>query len=175
MTCYRLGDQEPTLPANDEYWVAPNACVIGKVILKSNASIWFGAVARGDTDPIEIGENSNVQDGCVLHADFGLPVKIGRDVTIGHMVMLHGCTIGDGSLIGIGATVLNGARIGRSCLVGARALVTEGKTFPDRSVLMGSPARVIRELSDEEAAGLAASAAHYVLNWKRFRAGLAAL
>lgn len=173
MTCYRMGDHYPTLPESGEYWVAPTASVIGKVILKHNASIWFGAVARGDNDPIEIGENSNVQDNCVLHTDAGAPLTIGDNVTVGHMVMLHGCTIGEGSLIGIGAIVLSGARIGRGCLIGAHALITEGKEIPDYSVVMGAPGKVVRQVSHEQAAGLMASAQHYVANWKRFRSQLA--
>ena len=144
MTAYRLGDREPTLPAEGEYWIAPTATVLGRVILKKNASIWFGAVLRGDNDPIVIGENSNIQDNCVLHTDVGQPLTIGDNVTVGHMVMMHGCTVGDGSLIGIGSIVLNGARIGKCCLVGAGALVTEGKEIPDFSVVMGSPGKVVR-------------------------------
>jgi carbonic anhydrase/acetyltransferase-like protein (isoleucine patch superfamily) len=132
-------------------------------------------VARGDNDPIEVGENSNVQDNCVLHTDVGQPLIIGDNVTVGHMVMLHGCSIGDGSLVGIGSILLNGARIGRGCLIGAGSLITEGKEIPDRSVVMGAPGRIVRELTVEQSAGLAAGAMHYVENWKRFRAGLAAL
>src|SRR5271154_5599091 len=134
MTVYDLGAANPRLPPRGEYWIAPNAMVIGNVTLKKNASIWFGAVLRGDNDPIVVGENSNVQDGSVLHTDLGSPLIIGDNVTIGHMVMLHGCTIGDNSLIGIGAVVLNGATIGRNCLIGARALITEGKAIPDNSL-----------------------------------------
>jgi carbonic anhydrase/acetyltransferase-like protein (isoleucine patch superfamily) len=165
----------PTFPESDEYWIAPTAVVVGNVIVKKNASIWFGVVARGDNDPIEIGENSNVQDNSVLHTDYGAPLTIGADVTIGHMAMLHGCTIGDGSLVGIGAVVLSGARIGRGCLIGAGALITEGKIIPDRSVVMGAPGKVVREVSAEQAAGLAAGAAHYVENWRRFKAQMQAL
>src|ERR1700689_3331669 len=135
MTAYKLGDRVPALPGDDEYWIAPNAVVIGSVILKKNASIWFGAVLRGDNDPITIGENSNVQDNSVLHTDLGSPLTIGANVTVGHMVMLHGCQVGDGTLIGIGAIVMNGAKICRNCLVGAGALVTEGKEFPDGSMI----------------------------------------
>ena len=175
MTCYSLGEHAPTVPPEGQYWIAPTAAVIGKVILKKNASIWFGAVARGDNDPIEIGENSNVQDNSVLHTDSGVPLTIGDNVTIGHMVMLHGCTIGEGSLVGIGSIVLNGARIGRSCLIGAHALITEGKEIPDFSVVMGAPGKIVRQVSPEQAAGLRAGAQHYVENWKRFRAELAAL
>jgi carbonic anhydrase/acetyltransferase-like protein (isoleucine patch superfamily) len=140
--------------------------------MKKNASVWFGAVLRGDNDPITVGENSNVQDNCVLHTDFGEPLVIGANVTIGHMVMLHGCAIGDGSLIGIGAVVLGRAKIGRQCLIGARSLITEGKEIPDRSVVMGAPGKVVRTLSESEGEALAAGAMHYVANWKRFRSGL---
>ena len=147
---------------------------MGKVTLKKNASIWFGAVLRGDNDPIVIGENSNIQDNSVLHTDVGQPLTIGDNVTVGHMVMMHGCTIGDGSLIGIGAIVLNGARIGRNCLIGAGSLITEGKEIPDNSVVMGSPGKVVRVLTPEQAAGIAMGAAHYVENWKRYKAGLVA-
>jgi carbonic anhydrase/acetyltransferase-like protein (isoleucine patch superfamily) len=172
MNVYNLGGVGPTLPADDEYWIAPNAAVIGNVILKKNASIWFGAVLRGDNDPVVVGENSNVQDNSVLHTDTGSPLTIGANVTIGHLVMLHGCTIGEGSLIGIGSVVLNGAKIGRNCLVGAGSLITEGKTFPDNAMIMGSPARVVRDLTPEQVGGLAASAMHYVENWRRYRSGL---
>jgi carbonic anhydrase/acetyltransferase-like protein (isoleucine patch superfamily) len=149
--------------------------VVGHVILKKNASVWFGAVLRGDNDPIIVGENSNVQDNSVLHTDLGSPLTIGANVTIGHMVMLHGCQIGDGSLIGIGSIVLNGAKIGRNCIIGASSLITEGKEIPDNSMVMGSPGKVVRTLTDEQAAGFAAGAMHYVANWKRFKARLAPL
>ena len=174
MNVYNLGAVAPTLPPDDEYWIAPGAVVIGNVILKTNASIWFNAVARGDNDPIIIGENSNVQDGSVLHTDTGSPLTIGANVTVGHMVMLHGCTIGDGSLVGIGSIILNGARIGKNCLIGANTLITEGKEIPDNAMVMGSPGKVVREIGPEQAAVLAGSALHYVENWKRYRAGLAA-
>jgi len=153
-------------------WVADSAQVMGNVALADNASVWFGAVLRGDTETIRIGRNSNIQDGSVLHADVGKPLVVGDNVTVGHMVMLHGCTIGDGSLIGIGAVVLNGAKIGKGCLVGARSLVTEGKEFPDGSMIMGSPAKVVRQLEPEQRAGLLMSAAHYVQNAARYKAGL---
>ena len=172
MTVYSLGATGPSLPSDGEYWIAPSAQVMGNVIMRKNSSIWWGAIVRGDNDPIEIGENSNVQDGSVLHTDVGSPLTIGANVTIGHMVMLHGCTIGDGSLIGIGAVVLNGAKIGRNCLVGAGALVTEGKEFPDGSMILGAPAGIKRELSPEQQAGLPRIAEHYVANAKRFRTGL---
>ena len=173
MTAYKLGDRSPTVPESGEYWIAPTATVLGNVILKKNASVWFGAVVRGDNEAITIGENSNVQDNSVLHTDIGFPLTIGAGVTVGHLVMLHGCTIGDGSLIGIGAIVLNGARIGRNCLIGAGALITEGKEIPDNSMVVGSPGKVIRTLSDEQVAGIGAGAAHYVANWKRYAADLA--
>src|SRR5580704_7935169 len=164
MTAYRLGDRVPTLPAAGEYWIAPNAVVLGNVILKKNASVWFGAVLRGDNDPITIGENSNVQDNSVLHTDVGSPLTIGDNVTVGHMVMLHGCQIGDGTLVGIGSIILNGAKIGKNCLVGAGALITEGKEFPDGVMILGAPAKAVRELSPEHAARMGAGALNYVGN-----------
>lgn len=169
MTVYSLGEVSPVLPPDDEYWIAPTASVMGNVVLKRNASVWWGSVLRGDNDPITVGENSNVQDGSVLHTDSGAPLTIGAGVTIGHMVMLHGCTIGDGSLIGIGAIVLNGARIGKNCLIGAGALITEGKEIPDNSMVVGAPGKVIRQVSEHQAMILQASALHYVDNWKRYR------
>jgi carbonic anhydrase/acetyltransferase-like protein (isoleucine patch superfamily) len=168
MAVYALEDIAPELPGEGKYWVAPNAVVLGRVRLDVNASVWFGAVLRGDNELIHIGENSNVQDGSVLHTDPGCPLSVGRDVTIGHMVMLHGCTIGDNSLIGIGSTILNHSRIGKNCLIGAHTLITEGKEIPDNSLVMGSPGRVVRTLSDEEAAMLKLSAEHYVENWRRY-------
>jgi carbonic anhydrase/acetyltransferase-like protein (isoleucine patch superfamily) len=169
MTEYILDEASPVVPEGGEYWVAPSAAVIGNVTLKKNASIWFGAVLRGDNDPIVVGENSNVQDHAVLHTDEGVPLEIGADVTIGHRAMIHGAIVGDLSLIGIGAIILNGARIGRGCIIGAGALVTEGKTIPDGSLALGSPARVVRQVTPEELQMLAASARHYVENWKRYR------
>lgn len=168
MNICRLGDKKPQLPAEGEYWIAPNAIVLGDVILKRNASVWFSAVVRGDNDPITIGENTNVQDGSVLHSDAGLPLTIGKDVTIGHMAMIHSCTIGDNSLIGIGAIVLSRAKIGKNSIVGAHSLVPEGKEYPDGVLVLGSPARVARELKPEEISFLTGSAEHYVQNWKRF-------
>ncbi len=165
---YNLGDSRPQLPAEGEYWAAPSATLLGNVILKQNASVWFNAVLRGDNDPIVVGENSNVQDGSVLHTDLGSPLTIGRDVTIGHMVMLHGCTIGDNSLIGIGSIILNHARIGKNCLIGANTLITEGKEIPDNSMVMGSPGKVVRTLDDSAVQMIRLSAAHYVDNWKRY-------
>ena len=172
MTVYALGDKKPQLPPQGEYWIAPTAVVLGDVVLEAGASVWFGAVLRGDTDRLVVGENSNIQDGSVLHADDGVPLTIGRDVTVGHKVMLHGCSIGDNSLIGMGAIILNGAKIGNNCLVGANALVTEGKVFPDNSLIVGSPARAIRTLDEAAAAGITASANAYVARWKQFAAGL---
>ena len=168
MAVYNLGDLRPELPKEGEYWIAPNAIVLGRVILKKNASIWFGATLRGDNDPIVVGENSNVQDGSVLHTDEGSPLIIGANVTVGHMVMMHGCTIGDNSLIGIGSIVLNGARIGRNCLIGANCLITEGKVIPDNSLVMGAPGKVVREISPDQARMLGHGAVSYVQNWKRF-------
>jgi carbonic anhydrase/acetyltransferase-like protein (isoleucine patch superfamily) len=155
-----------------EHFVANSAVVIGNVLLRANASVWFNAVIRGDNELITIGENSNVQDGAVLHTDPGSPLVIGSHVTIGHKAMLHGCTIGDNSLVGINAVVLNGAKIGRNCLIGANALVTEGKEIPDNSMVLGSPGKVVRELTPEQIAGLRKSALHYVENARRFRTGL---
>lgn len=172
MNVFALGEKRPSLPEGGEYWIAPNATVLGDVILHRNASVWFGAVVRGDNDPITIGSNSNVQDGSVLHSDPGLPLTIGADVTIGHMAMIHSCEIGDGSLIGIGAVVLGRAKIGRNCLVGAGTLIPEGKVYPDGSLILGSPGRVVRELTSEQIGFLHASAAHYVANWKRYAAEL---
>ncbi len=168
MALHALGDVYPDLPAGGAYWVAENAMVLGRVRLLSNASVWFNAVLRGDNEWITVGENSNIQDGSVLHTDMGCPLTIGRDVTVGHMAMLHGCTVGDQSLIGIGAVVLNNARIGKNCLIGARALITEGKEIPDGSMVMGSPGKVVRQLTDEEIFGLKLSADHYVQNWQRY-------
>ena len=170
MALYQLDELAPRLAPGA--WVADSAQVIGNVELGVNASVWFGAILRGDTELLKIGSGSNVQDGSVLHADVGFPVTLGENVTVGHKVMLHGCTVGDGSLIGIGAVVLNGAKIGRHCLVGAGALVTEGKEFPDGSMIIGSPAKVMRQLTPEQIAGLLRSATHYVANAKRFSAGL---
>jgi carbonic anhydrase/acetyltransferase-like protein (isoleucine patch superfamily) len=162
-----LGDQTPEL-TGDGHFVADNATVIGNVRLLSQSSVWFNTVVRGDNELIEIGAGSNVQDGCILHTDPGFPLRIGSGVTVGHRVMLHGCTIGDNSLIGIGSTILNGATIGNNCLVGAHALVTEGKSFPDGSLILGAPAKVVRDLTEEEIDGMRQSASHYVDNAARF-------
>ena len=175
MGIFQIGDKQPQLPPEGEYWIAPNATVLGDVILKRDASVWFGVVIRGDNDPITIGERSNIQDNSVLHTDEGVPLTIGADVTVGHQAMLHGCTVGDNSLIGIGATVLNRAVIGKNCIIGAHALIPEGKVIPDNSLVVGAPGRVIRELGEAEAGFLKASAAHYVRNWKRYAAGLRAV
>ena len=164
---YSLGDKQLSND-NLDFWVAPNAVVIGDVSLKKNASVWFGAVLRGDNDPIILGENSNIQDNSVCHTDDGMPLIIGNNVTVGHKVILHSCTVGDNSLIGMGSTVLNKAKIGNNCLVGANALVTEGKEFPDNSLIVGSPAKVKRELTDMEKKIIKLSALHYVENMKRY-------
>ncbi|MDM0042248.1 gamma carbonic anhydrase family protein [Variovorax sp. J22G21] len=170
MAIYELDGVAPQL--GKDTWVADSAEVMGNVILGENASVWFGAVLRGDTETLTIGRNSNVQDLSVLHADIGCPLTIGENVTIGHQVMLHGCTVGDNSLIGIQSVVLNNARIGRNCIVGAGSVVTEGKEFPDNSLIVGSPAKVVRTLDDAAAAKLRQSAEHYVDNGRRFAKGL---
>ncbi|MDR3499234.1 MAG: gamma carbonic anhydrase family protein [Parvibaculum sp.] len=168
MPIFALGARAPVLPPEGEYWIAPNAQVMGNVRLERNASIWFNAVLRGDNELITIGENSNVQDGSVLHTDPGSPLTIERNVTIGHMVMLHGCTIGEGSLVGIGSIVLNNTRIGKGCLIGANTLIPEGKEIPDNSMVLGAPGRVVKTLTEEQAAALRLSADHYVQNWQRY-------
>jgi carbonic anhydrase/acetyltransferase-like protein (isoleucine patch superfamily) len=170
MAIYQLDDLTPTL--HETAWVADNAQVMGHVDLAEDTSVWFGTVIRGDTSTIRIGRGSNIQDNSVLHADEGMPLTIGENVTVGHQVMLHGCTIGDGSLIGIQAVVLNGARIGKNCLVGAGSLVTEGKEFPDGSMILGSPAKAVRQLSPEQIEGLKMSAKHYIDNARRYKTGL---
>ncbi len=170
MAVYRLGE---TLPSIDSTaWVADSAQVIGDVHLGDQASVWFGAVLRGDNTRLHIGCRSNIQDGAIVHSDVGSPVHLGDDVTVGHQAMLHGCTVGDGSLIGIQAVVLNGARIGKGCLVAAGAVVTEGKEFPDGSLIMGAPAKVVRELTPEQLAGLLRSAASYVAKAQQFKSSL---
>jgi len=167
---YALDGLAPTI--HPDAWVAPDATLIGRVVLEEGASVWFGAVLRGDNEEVRVGAGSNVQDNAVLHTDIGYPLTIGANCTIGHRVMLHGCTVGDGSLIGMGATLLNGARIGRGCLIGAGALITEGKDIPDFSLVMGAPGRVVRALDDAAQARLIASAEGYRANLRRFRAGL---
>lgn len=170
---YSLAERVPI--TRGDYFIAPNATVIGSVVIEPNASIWFNVVVRGDNDTITIGEKANVQDGCILHTDPGIPLTIGRNVTVGHKVMLHGCTIGEGSLIGINSVILNRAIVGRHCLIGANALITEGKEIPDGSVVMGSPGKIVRTLEEEEIARLGRSAEHYVANARRYREALRAL
>jgi carbonic anhydrase/acetyltransferase-like protein (isoleucine patch superfamily) len=172
MPIYALDEQAPDLPEAGRFWVAPDAHVIGRVRLGADVGVWFGAVLRGDGEPLEVGERSNIQEGAMLHADPGFPLTVGADVTVGHHAILHGCTVGAGALIGMGATVLNGARIGAGCIVGANALVTEGKAFPDNSLVVGAPAKAVRTLDAAAAERLRASALHYVANWRRFAAGL---
>ena len=167
---YKLGKDQPIIEG--DYYVANNATVLGKVKLCKDSSVWFGAILRGDTELITIGERSNVQDGSVLHTDLGFPLDIGKDVTIGHKVMLHGCTIGDGSLIGINSVVLNGAKIGEGCLIGANTLITEGTEIPDGSLVMGSPGKVRGELNEDQKNGLILSAHHYVANSRRCKSDL---
>jgi carbonic anhydrase/acetyltransferase-like protein (isoleucine patch superfamily) len=168
MAIYSLGNHAPSLPEAGHFWVAPDAHVIGRVRLGTDVGIWFGAVLRGDNELIDIGARSNVQEGAMLHTDPGHPLVVGTDVTIGHHAILHGCRVGANSLIGMGATILNGAVIGANCLVGANALVTEGKEFPDFSLIVGSPAKVMRPLDEAAAERNRTSAARYVANWRRF-------
>jgi len=170
MAVYQLDVLIPQIA--DSAWVADNAQVMGDVQMAPDSSVWFSSVVRGDTATIRIGEGTNIQDGSVLHADVGMPLTLGKHVTVGHMVQLHGCMVGDESLIGIGAIVLNGAKIGKKCLVGAGSLVTEGKEFPDGSMILGSPAKVVRQLTPEQIEGLRRSAQHYVNNKNRFKTGL---
>ncbi len=170
MAIYSIGDRKPSF--GRDVWIAPNATIIGDVRLGDNASVWWNAVLRGDNDTIAIGAGSNIQDGCVLHADAGVPLTLGAGVTVGHLVMLHGCTIGDESLIGIKTVILNNAVIGRHCIIGANSLIPEGKAIPERSLVVGSPGKVVRQLSDEEVARLQRSAQGYVANALRYRTGL---
>ena len=169
---YALDGVAPDLPDDGDYWIAPGAHVMGDVRLAAGVSVWFGAVLRGDNEPLEIGEGTNIQENSVLHTDMGFPLTIGAHVTVGHKAMLHGCIIGEGSLIGMGATVLNGATIGRGCLIGAGALVTEGKEIPDGSLVMGAPGRVVRQLDEAAREKLLLSARGYRMNMARFKAGL---
>ncbi len=175
MTIYALDGISPELPEAGSYWIAPGAHVIGRVRLNKNASVWFGAVLRGDMELIAVGEGSNIQDGCVLHTDMGSPLTIGQGCTIGHQAMLHGCTIGDNSLVGIGATILNNAVIGKNCLIGAHTLIPEGKTIPDNSLMMGAPGKIVRELDQDAILRLAKSAEGYVRNWQRFARSMTAV
>ena len=152
-----------------DYWIAPDAIVIGSVIMGPNASVWFGCIVRADNDTITLGENSQLQDGCVLHVDPGFPITIGKNVSVGHMAMLHGCTIGDGSLIGIKAVLLNGSKVGRNCLIGANSLIAEGKEIPDGSLVIGSPGKVVRQLSEAEIREINAASDHYVQQSRRYQ------
>lgn len=172
MPIFALDDLVPLLPPEGRFWVAPDAQVIGQVELGEDAGIWFGAVLRGDNERISIGARTNIQEGAMVHTDPGHPVSIGADCTIGHHAIVHGASIGANSLVGMGATILNGARIGANCLVGANALVTERKEFPDGSLIVGSPAKALRQLDDAAIAAIRESAAHYVENWRRFARGL---
>jgi carbonic anhydrase/acetyltransferase-like protein (isoleucine patch superfamily) len=174
MPLLSLNDVRPSVPAEGRYWVAPDAMVVGNVRLEDDASIWFGAVLRGDNELISIGAKANVQDLCVLHTDPNFPLSVGAHCTIGHRAILHGCTVGEESLVGMGAIILNGARIGRHCLIGAGALVPEGKVIPDGSMVIGVPGKVARELTPEEVERLGRSAETYARNWKRFASGLSA-
>lgn len=169
---YELDGRSPQFPADGDYWVAPTAVLIGDVVLESAASVWFGAIIRGDNERILVGQGSNIQENTVMHTDMGFPLTIGAGCTIGHRAMLHGCTIGDNSLIGMGATVLNGAKIGNNCLIGAGALITEGKVIPDGSLVMGAPGKVVRDLDEAGIKSLRESALSYQRNMRRFRAGL---
>lgn len=173
MAIYALDGISPEMPKHGQYWVAPGASVIGRVRLGFHASIWFGAVLRGDIELIEVGDYSNVQDNCVIHTDKGLPVSIGAYCTIGHQAILHGCVIATNTLIGMGATILNGARIGSNCLIGAHSLVTENKVIPDNSLVMGVPGKVVRTLDSDTAASIRRSAENYDRNWQRYATGLA--
>lgn len=170
MTVYALGDVTPTVDA--DAWVAPDANVIGNVVLDAGSSVWFGVTLRGDNEVIHLGNGSNIQESCVCHTDIGFPLVIGANCTIGHKAMLHGCTIGDNTLIGMGATVLNGSKIGKNCLIGAGALITENKVIPDGSLVMGAPGRVVRQLDAAAIQTLTASALHYAENAERFRRNL---
>ena len=172
---YKVNENKPQFPEDGDFWVAPDANVIGKIRLNTGASVWFGATLRGDNEWIDIGAGSNVQENSVLHTDIGFPLTIGRNCTIGHKAILHGCTIGDQSLIGMGAIVLNGAQIGRNCLIGAGALITEGKIIPENSLVVGAPGKVVRSLTEAEIEGLLASATGYQTNMRRFAKGLAVI
>ena len=175
MTLYALDGNRPALPGNGDFYIAPGARVIGKVTLAEEVGIWFNAVLRGDNEPIVVGRGSNIQDGCICHTDPGYPLTVGAEVTVGHNAILHGCTIGDGTLIGMGAVVLNGARVGKGCLIGANALITEGKEIPDGSMVVGQPGKVLREIDEALAAELRRAAEVYRNRQRQYRAGLEAL
>ncbi|APX88569.1 gamma carbonic anhydrase family protein [Brevirhabdus pacifica] len=175
MTIYALGDRCPVLPSDGDYWIAPDANVIGGIIVHSGASIWFGVTLRGDNEDIVVGEGTNIQDHCVLHTDMGYPLTIGRNCTVGHKATLHGCTIGDETLVGMGAMVMNGAKVGRNCLIGAGALVTEGKEIPDGSMVLGAPGKVVRQIDEATMEVLRQAAVSYQNNMRRFRDGLKVL
>ncbi len=174
-TVYQLGKMRPTLPENNDFWIAPNAFVIGNVIMKKGTSVWFGTTIRGDNETVTIKEGTNIQENTILHTDLGFPIEIGKNCTIGHKAMLHGCVIEDNTLIGMGSTILNGARIAKNCLVGACSLVTEGKTFPENSLIMGSPAKVVRQLTEKEIEGITKSAEWYQKNMRRFNSEMHAI
>ena len=171
---YAIDGTAPQLPERGEYWIAPGAVLIGNVRLMRDASVWFGAVLRADDEVIEVGARSNIQDGAVLHVDPGYPLTIGEDCTVGHKAMLHGCSIGSNTLIGMCSTILNGAKIGRNCLIGANALITENKVIPDNSLVMGAPGRTVREIAEADFANLTEAAALYVRRWRRYKGGLSA-
>ncbi|MFT5001153.1 MAG: carbonic anhydrase/acetyltransferase-like protein (isoleucine patch superfamily) [Planctomycetota bacterium] len=175
MTQYRIDGFSPQTPDDNDYWIAPGAHVMGQVVIGSGVGIWFGAALRGDNEPIIIGDGSNVQENTVMHTDLGSPLTIGKNCTIGHKAMLHGCEIGDNTLIGMGASILNGAKIGSNCLIGAGALITEGKVIPDGSLVMGVPGKVVRELDGAAIARIKMSAMNYTQNMRKFRDGLEVL
>jgi len=172
MPVYRLGAHRPSLPDEGQYWIAPDAHVIGRVTLGRNVGVWFGAVLRGDNEPVTVGDGTNIQEGVMLHVDPGFPVTIGQGCTIGHHAIVHGCTLGENVLVGMGATILNGATVGNNCLIGANALITEGKVFPEGSLIVGSPAKVVRQLDEAAIARLRQSSENYIRNWQRFAAEL---
>ncbi|MEM1360174.1 MAG: gamma carbonic anhydrase family protein [Pseudomonadota bacterium] len=174
MTLYALDGVAPSVPESGAYWVAPDANVIGRVEIEEDVSIWFGCTLRGDNEPITLGRGSNIQENSVLHTDPGYPMVFGPNVTIGHKAMIHGCVIGEQSLVGMGATILNGAKIGKNCLIGACALITEGKEIPDGSLVVGAPGKVVRQLTEEQIDGLLATAERYQQNYRRFKSGLVA-
>ncbi len=172
MAIYGLEGEQVQLPDGGRFYVAPTAVLVGRVRLHEGASIWFGAVLRGDNELIEVGRNSNIQDGCICHTDMGYPLSVGDNCTVGHRAVLHGCTIGANTLIGIGATLLNGSTIGKNCIIGAGALITEDKEIPDQSLVVGAPGRIMRKVTAEEVAAIGQSARHYAANGERYRRGL---